>query len=293
MGNTVSNQRSIDVNSRFNLEALYNKVPYLKKVNRRFSASYRKPASPKEQKPRRFDKEVQLRADTTVTIQHGMNSRRPKVTALTVDGRRYPVRYKVINANSLRIDTQDTARIKLTVIPGPDPEDGWWYKFGQHATRIAMSVRNFSFTYKNTYAMTLPGFRPEVGDMFGQKKHGGFLAPGMDFAFGFTGDGYIDRALQNDWLICNDSVVSPASSNALEDLQLRISLEPIRDLKIDLTANRTRNRSREIQYMFEGMPDTRSGNFSMSIISIGSAFERPSAGDGYHSGTFERFPPQP
>ena len=78
MGNTVSNQRSIDVNSRFNLEALYNKVPYLKKVNRRFSASYRKPASPKEQKPRRFDKEVQLRADTTVTIQHGMNSRRPK-----------------------------------------------------------------------------------------------------------------------------------------------------------------------------------------------------------------------
>lgn len=289
MGNTVSNQRSIDVNSRFNLEALYNKVPYLKKVNRRFSASYRKPASPKEQKPRRFDKEVQLRADTTVTIQHGMNSRRPKVTALTVDGRRYPVRYKVINANSLRIDTQDTARIKLTVIPGPDPEDGWWYKFGQHATRIAMSVRNFSFTYKNTYAMTLPGFRPEVGDMFGQKKHGGFLAPGMDFAFGFTGDDYIDRALQNDWLICNDSVVSPASSNALEDLQLRISLEPIRDLKIDLTANRTRNRSREIQYMFEGMPDTRSGNFSMSIISIGSAFERPSAGDGYHSGTFERF----
>ena len=146
-----------------------------------------------------------------------------------VDGRRYPVRYKVINANSLRIDTQDTARIKLTVIPGPDPEDGWWYKFGQHATRIAMSVRNFSFTYKNTYAMTLPGFRPEVGDMFGQKKHGGFLAPGMDFAFGFTGDDYIDRALQNDWLICNDSVVSPASSNALEDLQLRISLEPIRN----------------------------------------------------------------
>lgn len=51
--------------------------------------------------------------------------------------------------------------------------------------------------------MTLPGFRPEVGDMFGQKKHGGFLAPGMDFAFGFTGDDYIDRALQNDWLICN------------------------------------------------------------------------------------------
>ncbi len=289
MGNTVSNQRSIDVNSRFNLEALYNKIPYLKNVNRRFSASYRNPAENKNAKPLRFDKEVQLQADTALTIVHNMNSKRPKVTALTVDGRRYPVRYKVLDANSLRIDTRDTACIKLTVIPGPKPEDGWWYKFGQHAARFAMSVRNFSFTYKNTYAMMLPGFRPEVGDMFGQKKQGGFLAPGLDFAFGFTGDSYIDRALENNWLICNDSVVSPAGSNALEDLQLRISLEPIRDLKIDLTANRTRNQSREMQYMFEGTPDTRSGNFSMSIISIGSAFERPSAGNAYRSKTFERF----
>lgn len=289
MGNTISNQRSIDVNSRFNLEALYNKVPYLKKVNRRFSASYRKPAAAKGQKPRRFDKEIQLKADTTLTVSHNLNSRRPKVSALTVDGRRYPIKYKIINANSLRINTQDTARIKLTVIPGPAPEEGRWYKLGQYAARFAMSVRNFSFTYKNTYAMTLPGFRPEVGDMFGQKKHGGFLAPGLGFAFGLTDDNYIDRAMQNEWLVCNDSVISPASSNALEDLQIRITLEPIRDLKIDLTANRTHNRSREMQYMFAGMPDTRSGNFTMSIISIGSAFERHNADNGYRSSTFERF----
>ena len=289
MGNTISNQRSIDVNSRFNLEALYNKVPYLKKVNRRFSASYRKPAAAKGQKPRRFDKEIQLKADTTLTVNHNLNSRRPKVSALTVDGRRYPIKYKILNANSLRIDTQDTARIKLTVIPGPAPEEGRWYKLGQYAARLAMSVRNFSFTYKNTYAMTLPGFRPEVGDMFGQKKHGGFLAPGLGFAFGLTDDSYIDRAMQNEWLVCNDSVISPASSNALEDLQIRITLEPIRDLKIDLTANRTHNRSREMQYMFAGMPDTRSGNFTMSIISIGSAFERHNADNGYRSSTFERF----
>lgn len=289
MGNTISNQRSIDVNSRFNLEALYNKVPYLKKVNRRFSASYRKPTAAKGQKPRRFDKEIQLKADTTLTVSHNLNSRRPKVSALTVDGRRYPIKYKILNANSLRIDTRDTARIKLTVIPGPAPEEGRWYKLGQYAARLAMSVRNFSFTYKNTYAMTLPGFRPEVGDMFGQKKHGGFLAPGLGFAFGLTDDSYIDRAMQNEWLVCNDSVISPASSNALEDLQIRITLEPIRDLKIDLTANRTHNRSREMQYMFAGMPDTRSGNFTMSIISIGSAFERHNADNGYRSSTFERF----
>lgn len=287
MGNTVRNQRSIDVNSRFNMENLYNKVPYLKKVNRRFSASYRKPTTPP--KPRRYDKELQLNADSTLTINHRMDSKRPKVTALTVDGNRYPINYKVLNKNTLLINNLDTTRIKLSVIPGPKPEDSKWYKLGQYASRFAMSVRNISITYKNTYAMTLPGFRPEVGDMFGQKKYGGFLAPGLDFAFGFTGDSYIDKALRNDWLVCNDSIVSPATTNSLEDIQVRISLEPIRDLKIDLNAHRTRSRSREIQYMFDDMPDSRSGNFTMSVVTIGSAFERHKADNNYYSKTFERF----
>lgn len=52
MGNTVSNQRSIDVNSRFNLEALYNKVPYLKKVKPpAFLLPIANPPHPKNKSP--------------------------------------------------------------------------------------------------------------------------------------------------------------------------------------------------------------------------------------------------
>ena len=58
----------------------------------------------------------------------------------------------------------------------------------QYATRFAMMVRNVSITYRNTYAMTLPGFIPEIGDMLGQTKQGGVFAPGLDFAFGMQGD---------------------------------------------------------------------------------------------------------
>ena len=69
-----------------------------------------------------------------------------------------------------------------------------------------------------------------------------------------------------------------------------MTLEPIRNLKIDLSATRTDNKSRSIQYMYDGRPTTQSGTFTMTTISLKSAFEGiGSANSGYHSATFERF----
>ncbi len=289
LGNTISNQRSLDVNSRFNLETLYNKIPYLKEINRRFSASYRQSEQRLKKTIKRYEQEIRLKPDTALIVSHNLNSRRVKANAITADGKRYALRYKTVNKQTLQILNRDTTRIKLTVTASPATEDSQWDRLLQSAARIAMSVRNIKLTYKNTYAMNLPGFRPETGDIFGQKRENGMLAPGVDFAFGLTGNSYLQRAMNNGWLLDNDSVVNPATSNNLEDLQLLVSLEPIRDVKIDLTAHRTHNRSREIQFMFTRMPETRNGNFTMSVISIGSALERSRASDSYRSRTFERF----
>lgn len=84
--------------------------------------------------------------------------------------------------------------------------------------------------------MTLPGFQPEIGDMLGQTRGSSGFAPGLDFAFGMTGGDYIDKAIRNNWLIQNNSNIEPATTNAQEDLQIRMTLEPLRDLKIDLNA---------------------------------------------------------
>ena len=115
--------------------------------------------------------------------------------------------------------------------------------------------------------MLLPGFLPNVGDMFGQRT-GSVLSPGLDFAFGVIGDGYIDKALGNDWLLCKDDLSTPATVNSTNDLQLRAVLEPVRDLKIDLNASRTDQRARSIQYMYHGRPTTHSGSFNMTTISL-------------------------
>ena len=186
---------------------------------------------------------------------------------------------------------RDSIPVKINVVAKRPLDDLSWYKTAQVFARGLMMVRNASIAYRNTYALTLPGFRTEVGDAFGQKHINGILSPGIPFAFGAVDDNYIDKAARHGWLMQNDSnITTPATTALMEDLQLRATLEPLNNLKIDLTATRTVNKSRNIQFMYEGMPTTQSGSFSMTVMSIGSAFESTgNINNNYHSKHFEKF----
>ena len=327
LGNSITMNRTYNINGTFNLEKLYNHVPFLKKANDRFNKTQRSSRSStsrrnaarrrqdakkdgktaakdakagkdgdKERKElpknkRSFEKEIVLMPDTTLTVSHGKNSKRLIVRAKTKEGRTFKLKYRKVDNNRIRITSKvDTATtLKLTVTPKAPLDETKWYKAAQCVARGLMLVRNVSFSYRNQYSMYLPGFMPEVGDMFGQRS-GDIMSPGLDFAFGFVGDDYIDKAKERNWLLMNDSVATPATTSLTEDLQLRMTLEPVKNLKIDLNASRTETKSKSIQYMYAGSPTTQSGTLTMTTISLGSAFEgMGDATNGYHSATFEKF----
>ena len=180
--------------------------------------------------------------------------------------------------------------LRVNVIPLPKPEDQKWYQWLQAGARFVMMLRNASISYRNTYSLALPGFMPNVGDMLGQRKGAAGWMPGLDFAFGFVDDDYIERAKERGWLLNNESVATPATTNNAEDLQLKATVEPFPDFKIDLNASWTRNRAKSIQYMYAGNPTTQTGTFNMTTISITTAFKsRGNAGNGYDSEPFRRF----
>ena len=287
MGNNISNSSSKTYNARLNLETLYNHVPFLKKTNKKFAASTT--TAKKKTEPKNFTKEIQLKADTTLTIQHNQKSKKLRVTALRPDGTRYPIRYKVVDNNKIIVLSQDTARLKLTVSPRKRTEEQGWYKALQYASRFLMMVRNVSVNYTDKQNLNVPGFLPNVGDYFGQNNSGG-LQPGLDFAFGFTGEDWLYKAKDKGWLLCSDDLVTPATMSQNRNLSIRATLEPFKDVKIDLSATRNETKNSSVQYMFDGMPTTRTGSFSMTTISIGSAFEKTGSPDkGYKSKTFEKF----
>ena len=313
-GNTINTQRELTLNGNFNLVKLYNHVPFLKKVNDKFDRTQSRAqmqrkklekkkkkqeakelaADPKKALPknkRAFEREITLLPDTTFKIRHGKNTKRLIVNAKTEDGKVFSFKYKKVDNNQIRIISKvDTAmKVKLSVLAKEPLDDKKWYKGLQLASRLAMMVRNVSINYRSSYQLTLPGFLPSVGDAFGQKKVGQ-MAPGLDFAFGMVGDDYIEKARNNDWLLCNDSIATPATTSRTDNLTLRATLEPVKDFKIDLSATRTKTTQKSIQYMYEGTPTTQSGAFQMTTISLGSAFEgMGNANSGYRSKTFEKF----
>lgn len=313
-GNTINTQRELTLNGNFNLVKLYNHVPFLKKVNDKFDRTQSRAqmqrkkqekkkkkqeakeqaADPKKALPknkRAFEREITLLPDTTFKIRHGKNTKRLIVNAKTEDGKVFPLKYKKVDNNQIRIISKvDTAmKVKLSVLAKEPLDDKKWYKGLQLASRLAMMVRNVSINYRSSYQLTLPGFLPSVGDAFGQKKVGQ-MAPGLDFAFGMVDDDYIEKARNNDWLLCNDSIATPATTSRTDNLTLRATLEPVKDFKIDLSATRTKTTQKSIQYMYEGTPTTQSGAFQMTTISLGSAFEgMGNANSGYRSKTFEKF----
>ena len=313
-GNTINTQRELTLNGNFNLVKLYNHVHFLKKVNDKFDRTQSRAqmqrkkqekkkkkqeakeqaADPKKALPknkRAFEREITLLPDTTFKIRHGKNTKRLIVNAKTEDGKVFPLKYKKVDNNQIRIISKvDTAmKVKLSVLAKEPLDDKKWYKGLQLASRLAMMVRNVSINYRSSYQLTLPGFLPSVGDAFGQKKVGQ-MAPGLDFAFGMVGDDYIEKARNNDWLLCNDSIATPATTSKTDNLTLRATLEPVKDFKIDLSATRTKTTQKSIQYMYEGTPTTQSGAFQMTTISLGSAFEgMGNANSGYRSKTFEKF----
>ena len=340
-GNTINSNRNLTINGSFNLETLYNHVPFLKAANERFKKSASadrnnknsrnsrnnkkarngqdrqskdgkdgkdgkggkddknakgdKGDATKEEKTLQrnrngYQREITLRMDTTTTVAHNKNSKRLIVTARTKEGKPYEVKYKVIDQNKILIKNRDTVQLMLSVVPKDPLENEWWYKPAQTAARLLMMVRSVNISFRNQYTMNLPGFVPNVGDMFGQRT-GSVLSPGLDFAFGLIDDSYINKAFDNGWLLTNDNVATTSATvNNNKDLQIRAVLEPVRDLKIDLNASRADNRARSIQFMYPGMPTTLSGSFNMTTISLrGSLAGMGDASNGYQSDVFDHF----
>lgn len=287
LGNTISNQSSWNVDGRFNFESLYNKIPYLKDINKRF-ANTRKTVT-KEKKPKKFERTYKLQPDTTLNIRHNLRNKKVKITATTVDGKPFPVKTEVVDANNILVLTKGDTNVKFTITEILKEDKPFMKEFAAYATRFVMSPRSMSVRWRKSQGLKLPLFRNDVGNIFGQSNSYGPMSPGLDFAFGFTGKDYLYTALDRNWLITDDGQTSPAIWSTTNELNLELNLEPIKGLKIQLTMNRTDNRSEQMQFMYENIPVTRSGSFTMTYCAISTALGSSNSKNAYKSAAFDKF----
>nr|WP_255491155.1 cell surface protein SprA [Dysgonomonas sp. 520] len=295
VGNTISNTANYVLNGRLNMVTLYNKWDFLKKVNQKFEKSTSKRNNQRNQAARktekkRFEKELELDS-VKVEVKHNLNTKNIRVTAKLENGKAYPVKFKKKDNNTIELEApKQPGKIKLSVVQGPDPEENTWYKVAQYTARGLMSLRSVSLNYTRREDNSIYGFRPMVGDAFGQGSTDYGLAPGLGFAFGFEGgEKYVNKLLENGQLIDTAGVnINPAIFNMTERFDIKAQLEPIKGLKIDLSALREVNERTELQFMYAEMPRTLGGSFAQTTIAISSALRSGSSKNGYASEAFDK-----
>lgn len=143
--------------------------------------------------------------------------------------------------------------------------------------KVLMMWKDASITYSENKGNYLPGFMPEP-DLLG--TNWSKMAPGLGYVFGLENDIRYQAGV-NGWL-SKDSAQNQMSLNKYStDLNLRATLEPLKDFRIELSASRTSTQSSEDYYKwseydfsFHSFGAMERGSLSMSFLSIGTAFKK-------------------
>ena len=294
VGNTISNSNSLRINGQTNLTSLYNKAGILKRINQKYSKGKRA----KEEKVKEVtyvEENINLLLDEPKTIHHKLNTDRITDVKVT-DARGEEVRGEVdlVSDNRLTFTTdRDYKNVKIEINGEIEEKENILIVLAERTTYLLMAVKNVSASYTLSQGTQLPGFEPTAG-FFGSKD---IHTPGWEFITGIQDRDIGIKAIENDWLINNSILNTPTLFTNNEQINLRTRIEPINDLQIDLNGSWSYSKNISEFYIpdeFGNFPDSLrgtmiNGNFSMSSLTFGTAFERSNKKNNFYSEAFSDF----
>jgi cell surface protein SprA len=297
LGNTVKNSNSWQYNGQFNLSNLYNKVPYVKRISEKYRSAGdkakpgAKPGSKPATKPAdartktvNFVKENQLlRANYPRSFQHKLKTEDIKVVVTDANGKELSVKVDIINENRLTITSAEEARgCKVEIIGTRTLGESPLIFIAENSVRLITGVKSINITYNTNDGTVLPGYKPST-KILGMQNYNSLQAPGWAFVSGWQDPNFAYDAFNNGWLSKDSLINQPYLMNTNGKLTLKANYEPFNGLRIDITANRSISDNTSEYYIadkFGNLPIQSergkrvTGNFSMSYLSWGTAFER-------------------
>jgi cell surface protein SprA len=312
IGNTIQNSNTTSLSTQLNLLSLYNKVNYLKGVNQKYKGRSRKRAKkPKKETVTYEITGVKLRKDKRRRILHKLKTEDITIKASLPNGKVIKGKMKIIDdkiayftpekdADSVNILVTGTRTIKESI-----PKIIF-----DNTLAILMSTKNIAISYSGTNGTQLPGYLPET-QILGMSNYNptttlsssqsSIQTPTIPFILGWQDDSFGSWAAENGIVTRDTLMTDPFIMSKNETWNIRASLEPIRSMRVDININRTYTENTSEYYSWsydnsisgEGHFDVDSrmisGSFSMTTMSLGTAFEKMSTDGDYSSSTFDNF----
>ncbi|PLX08254.1 MAG: cell surface protein SprA [Marinilabiliales bacterium] len=311
LGNMLQNGNSMSLNTQFNLLSLYNKIDYLDEVNKKYRGRRSRRSPKKEVETVTFEEQgVKLKAEKEKKFTHKLKTEDVTIKATGSDGKDVLGDYRVIDENRAAFTpTVDAEEVTILITGKREKKESIAKIIFDNTLVAVMSVKNISIGFTETNGTLLPGYMPSTyimgmsnyvadPEMFG--NHSAIRTPTIPFVLGWQEDGFGDWAIRNNVVTRDTTNIQAFMQTHNRSWNVRASLEPVRDLRIDLnlTHSFSQNSSHYYRYgydtiygddRFMQMNPTTSGTFSMSIISWGTAFEPMNSDGDYSSATFSQF----
>lgn len=243
-GNTIQNSRNFSVNGQLNFVNLYNKVPYLKKINsnRGRTRTGRNDNKSKEDKEKEKEREKKKKEQQEKNDLKNWPEN-PDSTFLAKK-KMTEKEYKKARKKYFRKRDREERKKKRQKREVTAPE--------KVVGRMVMTVRNASFTYTQTDGMLLPGFAGETNVLgMGRDHNNEYGSPSFMFVSGmqnkdllgrptdiWEGQDYAGFAADRGWLTPFQSLNIQHTVSHTQNINGRIQLEPFKDLSISLTFDR-------------------------------------------------------
>lgn len=321
-GNIIQNNRNLNMTAQLNFVNLYNKVEFFKKINngggRSGAVQQRRSAAVNRGGVRqggrsssgdtggflgwkidRLKSKIQKEQGKIQDLETFRDPSQNLVDSLgqeTIDDKQETISSREEKVKTLEEklkEKEELARQKAENKDKPvHPVLGF-------AGRLLMTLRNVSGTYSVNDGTLLPGYNQQTS-LLGFNSS--FKAPSAGFVFGQqertvwgrdNGRDFAQEAADSDWLVRNSRLNTQHATTHNQTITGRATLEPIRDLRIDLTINRTfsENQSEFFRWndslnIHETQSRFTTSNLTYSTISIGSAFTAMSG--RYQSRTFDQ-----
>lgn len=280
LGHTIENSQQIQFRGSFNMTSLYNKSKYLREVNRKIKRLQNKKKTKKKDKEKKEEEDKKIEKPEE-KIKDGKKDKDAKKKARE---KRKEERKK-----------KNKNRITIT----------------DRLAKGIMMIKSSSFNYSLNRGSGLPGFTDKAR-LLGMGHN--FSAPGFPFVLGWQdysgspdfrateSSDFLSEAIRNDWVKKNENISNTFNTTFSERFSANMTIEPIRDLKIQLTGNwnKSRNYSTYSRYydtltldgilyrdQFHRESAVESGNFSVSFLSISTAFVSDNSEN--INATFEEF----
>ncbi len=265
-GNIIQNSRVFNATAQMNFTNLYSKVPFFQKIIADGKPTRAKANSLKNVEDGGGDaKKPSIEPEKTVEPE------KPESEMTKKEKRKYDRKKR---KEKRKKEREEKRKDKVPPVSG-------------FLGRLVMSVRTVSGTYALTDGTLLPGYNQGTSVLGfsggNQGTMGGFMFGQQRYNLAGKETGYdIARLTESKgWLVKNSELNRQYTVTHSQNISARASLEPLKDLSVELTLNRNYGvssgeffRWNEEDQQFQSQSRMQTATLTYSTVSIGSAFTK-------------------